>query len=139
MEAFTTFLANNYLWFLVIAIILIFALIGYFVDASEQKKGVSSIVKQKSVEKDIHDVAKEAANKSLNSAIYDAGRKNVVQSQNSNMNMGTNKIYSNNNTINSIEMPQIKNTITEMPATNNNQNTHINQSQNSAGFEVLNK
>ena len=56
MEAFTTFLANNYLWFLVIAIILIFALIGYFVDASEQKKGVSSIVKQKSVEKDIHDL-----------------------------------------------------------------------------------
>ena len=74
MEAFTTFLANNYLWFLVIAIILIFALIGYFVDASEQKKGVSSIVKPKPVEKDIHDLAKSAANKSLNSAINDMGR-----------------------------------------------------------------
>ena len=36
MDAFLTFLANNYFWFLIIALILIFSLIGYFVDASEQ-------------------------------------------------------------------------------------------------------
>lgn len=70
MEVFTTFLANNYFWFLIIALVLIFALIGYFVDASEQKKGISSIVKEKTVDKDINDLAKLAGNKSLNSAIY---------------------------------------------------------------------
>ena len=33
MNNITTFLANNYIWFLVIGIILIFALIGYIVDS----------------------------------------------------------------------------------------------------------
>lgn len=70
MEAFTTFLANNYFWFLIIALVLIFALIGYFVDASEQKKGISSIVKEKTPDKDMNDIAKLAGNKSLNSVIY---------------------------------------------------------------------
>lgn len=40
MNNLTTFLANNYIWFLVIGIILIFALIGYIVDSKniEQEK-----------------------------------------------------------------------------------------------------
>ena len=131
MEAFTTFLANNYLWFLVIAIILIFALIGYFVDASEQKKGVSSIVKQKPVEKDIHDLARSAANKSLNSAINDAGRNFQNQNQNTS--------YSNYNKVNNMEMPQMNNTITEMNANQNMQNANPNQASNPVGFDVLSK
>lgn len=135
MEAFTTFLANNYLWFLVIAIILIFALIGYFVDASEQKKGVSSIVKQKPVEKDIHDLARSAANKSLNSAINDAGR----NFQNQNINQNLNTSYSNYNKVNNMEMPQMNNTITEMNANQNMQNANPNQASNSVGFDVLSK
>ena len=130
MEAFTTFLANNYLWFLVIAIILIFALIGYFVDASEQKKGVSSIVKPKPVEKDIHDLAKCAANKSLNSAINDMGRNYQNQSVNTS--------YSNNK-ITNMEMPQMNNTITEMNSNQNMQNLNANQAANPVGFDVLNK
>lgn len=130
MEAFTTFLANNYLWFLVIAIILIFALIGYFVDASEQKKGVSSIVKPKPVEKDIHDLAKSAANKSLNSAINDMGRNYQSQSVNTS--------YSNNK-ITNMEMPQMNNTITEMNSNQNMQNLNANQAANPVGFDVLNK
>lgn len=130
MEAFTTFLANNYLWFLVIAIILIFALIGYFVDASEQKKGVSSIVKPKPVEKDIHDLAKSAANKSLNSAINDMGRNYQNQSVNTS--------YSNNK-ITNMEMPQMNNTITEMNSNQNMQNLNANQAANPVGFDVLNK
>ncbi len=116
MEAFTTFLANNYLWFLVIAIILIFALIGYFVDANEQKKGISSIVKQKPVEKDIHDLAKEAGNKSLNSAI------NATNTQNMMPNLKTEQ--------NNVAM---QNTITEM-----NQNMQ-NSNANPVGFDVLKK
>ena len=135
MEAFTTFLANNYLWFLVIAIILIFALIGYFVDANEQKKGVSSIVKQKPVEKDIHDLARSAANKSLNSAINDAGR----NFQNQNINQNLNTSYSNYNKVNNMEMPQMNNTITEMNANQNMQNANPNQASNSVGFDVLSK
>ena len=133
MEAFTTFLANNYLWFLVIALILIFALIGYFVDASEQKKGVSSIVKQKPVEKDIHDLASKAANKSLNSAINDAN----------NLNMQNQNAYSSftnyNNIPNNIEMPQMNNTITEMNPTQNMQKNNAQQTTNPVGFDVLKK
>ena len=33
MNNLTTFLANNYIWFLVVGIVLIFALIGYIVDS----------------------------------------------------------------------------------------------------------
>lgn len=32
MEGFLNFLANNYIWFLMVAILLIFALIGYLID-----------------------------------------------------------------------------------------------------------
>lgn len=118
MEGFTTFLANNYLWFLVIAIILIFALIGYFVDASEQKKGVSSIVKPKNEEKDIHDLAKAAAHKSLNTAISDASR--GIQNMN-----------------NTHQNPN-QNTITEMDSQSNTQFSN-NTTSNPIGFDVLNK
>ena len=37
MEGFTNFLVNNYIWFLIVALILIFALIGYLVDTKEDK------------------------------------------------------------------------------------------------------
>lgn len=37
MDSFVTFLSDNYVWFLVITIILLFALIGYFVDARKTK------------------------------------------------------------------------------------------------------
>ena len=37
MQAFIDFLVNNYLWFLVISLILVFALIGYLVDTNEKK------------------------------------------------------------------------------------------------------
>ncbi len=36
MQAFIDFLVNNYLWFIIVSIILIFALIGYLVDTSEK-------------------------------------------------------------------------------------------------------
>ena len=74
MVAFTDFLANNYLWFLVVSLILLFALIGYFVDQSEQKKGVSMFQKIKVEDKDLHDLAVAAANKTLNTAVTDAAR-----------------------------------------------------------------
>ena len=36
MQTFIDFLAGNYLWFIIIALILVFALIGYLVDTSER-------------------------------------------------------------------------------------------------------
>lgn len=65
MEAFTNFLANNYLWFLIIALLLLFSLIGYFVDQSEQKKGISRFNKQEE-ELDLKSLASMAQNKTLN-------------------------------------------------------------------------
>lgn len=38
MQTFIDFLVNNYLWFLVISLILIFALIGYLVDTTTKQK-----------------------------------------------------------------------------------------------------
>jgi len=72
MDAFTDFLARNYLWFLVISIVLLFALIGYFVDQREQKKGISKINKPKEPEVNIEDLQALAQNKSLNNAVSDA-------------------------------------------------------------------
>lgn len=38
MEGFLDFLANNYIWFLMVAILLVFALIGYLIDNKETKE-----------------------------------------------------------------------------------------------------
>lgn len=72
MTAITDFLVHNYFWFLVITLVLIFALIGYFVDEKERKKGLSLIDKPKEPEKNIHDLAVNAVNKSLNTAVNDS-------------------------------------------------------------------
>ncbi len=68
MEVFTNFLANNYLWFLVIALLLLFSLIGYFVDQSEQKKGISKFNKQNE-EIDLKSLASMAQNKTINGVL----------------------------------------------------------------------
>ena len=75
MQGFTDFLMNNYLWFLVASIILIFALIGYFVDQHEQKKGVSMINKPKEKEVDLQELANLVQNRSINSAITESLKK----------------------------------------------------------------
>ena len=38
MEAFTSFLASNYVWFVVVTLILLFALVGYLIDVKDIKK-----------------------------------------------------------------------------------------------------
>jgi len=115
MIAFIDFLVNNYLWFLVISLILTFALIGYFVDQEEQKKGISKINVEKPVEKDIHELAASAGNKSLNTAVTDA-----VKNTN---------VYSNYN--NAPVQEPASNTIIDV---NSNQNTST-----PLGFDVLKK
>ena len=43
MQAFIDFLVNNYLWFIIVSVVLIFALIGYLVDTSEEPNRVSKM------------------------------------------------------------------------------------------------
>lgn len=43
MQTFIDFLVNNYLWFIIIALILVFALIGYLVDTSERANKKSGL------------------------------------------------------------------------------------------------
>ncbi len=38
MQEFINFLGNNYIWFLIVAIVLIFALIGYLIDTKNSKE-----------------------------------------------------------------------------------------------------
>ncbi len=102
MQGFTDFLVNHYLWFLIISIILVFALIGYFVDQNEQKKGVSTINKPKEKEVDLQQLASIAQNKSINSAISEAAQKSVPNIPNMPMNGQANTItdMTTNSTIN---------------------------------------
>ena len=43
MDTIITFLADNYIWFLVVTLILIFALIGYLVDTKKDERFTQSI------------------------------------------------------------------------------------------------
>jgi len=67
MDAFTNFLANNYVWFLIISLILIFALIGYLVDINEMKNGKRQ--KKKKEELKVVDFSTVDQSKSLNESI----------------------------------------------------------------------
>lgn len=56
METFIDFLINNYLWFLIIFLIIIFALIGYLVDsvAPKSKSKMKTMQKNVSYDKKVH-------------------------------------------------------------------------------------
>lgn len=111
--AFTDFLANNYLWFLVVTLILVFALIGYFVDQNEQKMGVSKINKVDLEQDKIAELERLAQNKALGETI-----------NNQKVNMGN--IVNNMNSDNRI-------TDLSMPELNKSDNT------SQVGFDVLTK
>ncbi|MBE6161772.1 MAG: hypothetical protein E7158_06105 [Firmicutes bacterium] len=67
MEGFTNFLANNYVWFLIITLILLFALIGYLVDLKDIKTG--RVKKTKDDDLKIIDFSSIDQTKSLNQSI----------------------------------------------------------------------
>ena len=67
MDAFTNFLANNYVWFLIISLILIFALIGYLVDVNEMKNGKRQRKKKEEIK--VVDFSTVDQSKSLNESI----------------------------------------------------------------------
>ena len=75
MDAFTNFLANNYVWFLIISLILIFALIGYLVDSKEIKSG-KKIKKQKE-ELKVVDFSTIDQSKSLSQSIKEENKSDL--------------------------------------------------------------
>lgn len=78
MEKFISFLVTNYVWFLVGAIILVFALIGYLVDTNTKKKIANGEIIPKAKKEKIkqpktkEDLTKESISEMENVPIGDA-------------------------------------------------------------------
>ena len=126
MEIITNFIINNSTLFIVITAILVFALIGYFVDQNEQKKGISTIIKPKEKELNIKELSSKAQHKSLSSALTDnLNNQNKVSNENANQEQS--------------QMPNQNNGMNGQPV--NNTITDINSGSNSEtiGFNVFKK
>ena len=67
MNVILNFFVNNYIWFLVISLILIFALIGYFTDTTPDERFVQKVELDKELEERL--AAAEAANITLNQMV----------------------------------------------------------------------
>ena len=78
MENILLFLGDNYLWFVIIAIILILALIGYFVDIKKEKEPVFEIG-----EKIDENSLKEKMESVDNIGLSEMMNKNVIHGTNS--------------------------------------------------------
>ena len=68
MDFVIDFLVGNYMWFLVITIILIFSLIGYIVDSREQKE-VSIFDSPQELAKNLEMLAASAQNRTIGDAM----------------------------------------------------------------------
>ncbi len=99
MDAFTNFLANNYVWFLIISLILIFALIGYLVDSKEIKSG-KKIKKQKE-ELKVVDFSTIDQSKSLSQSIKEENKSDLNLDEYVNSNTEKNEINDNTDNKNS--------------------------------------
>lgn len=77
MEAIVSFLADNYIWFLVITLILVFALIGYLVDTKQDERFTKEIELDSELTRKV-EVA-EAANISLNDMVEDTSKKEQIK------------------------------------------------------------
>lgn len=82
MSAILNFLVNNYIWFLVITLILLFALIGYLVDTKKDERFTKKIEIDKEIESRL-DVA-AAANITLNQMVQKQGEESIKELSNSN-------------------------------------------------------
>lgn len=68
MDFIIDFLVANYMWFLVITIILLFALVGYIVDSKEQKD-LSVFDSPQELAKHLEKLAQAAQNKTIGEAV----------------------------------------------------------------------
>lgn len=77
MVQLINFLANNYIWFLVISIILIFALVGYLVDTKQDERFTRAIKFDEELANKI-EIAK-AANITISDMVKDRGKNEQVK------------------------------------------------------------
>lgn len=129
MEALIDFLVNNYLWFLVMTIILIFALIGYIVEDHELKKlqkygGVS-----KDIEQNFEKLAMAAQNKMLGDAVAKTNMANPTMNSSNMMFQGNynsmgnpGMMNSGQNQMNSVMNSSLQNNSVNFPQGNSQQN-----------------
>ncbi|MCI8575200.1 MAG: hypothetical protein HFI09_01890 [Bacilli bacterium] len=127
MDLIIDFLVGNYLWFLVITIVLIFALIGYIVDSKEHKE-VSTFDSPQELARHLEMLAASAQNKTIGEAM------NPQNSYFANIPTSTNP-----NIVNS--MPAEFTNSSVMNAQMNNYSNQMNQNvtRNNSSFEVLSK
>ena len=93
MQTLIDFLVNNYLWFIIISLILIFALIGYLVDTSERENKKKLFSDENLYNTEIAREVKEPV-------------KTTEPLESLNMDMGTEEIQELNKDV--IVMPKIK-------------------------------
>lgn len=76
METIISFLADNYIWFLIITLILVFALIGYLVDIKQDERFTKKI----SLDKEVMDKVEvaETVNLTLNDMVSETQNKDIV-------------------------------------------------------------
>lgn len=84
MSTILDFLVNNYIWFLVIVLMLLFALIGYLVDMKKDERFTKKIEIDKEIESRL-DVA-AAANITLNQMVQKQSQNDIIQNNNPNDN-----------------------------------------------------
>ena len=79
MNAILNFFVDNYVWFLVICFILIFALIGYFVDTKKDERFSTKIEIDRELESKLE--AAGAANLTINEMMKSSNSKDIVQDE----------------------------------------------------------
>ena len=131
MEIFTDFLVNNYMWFLVITIVLVFSLIGYIVDTRENKE-VKEFIDGQEMEQNLKALANAAQNKTIGDAVNKTAHpgvsmNNTIQEMPSTY--GQNNYNQNMNQVAQMQMP-IQNTMNQPIQNSNNVPTN---------FEILGK
>lgn len=92
MESIVTFLSDNYMWFLIITLILIFALIGYLVDVKEDERFTKKVSLDKELTSKVE--AATAVNITLKDMALDSAKKSIESDISS---------ISNHNNINEID------------------------------------
>ena len=123
MDFVIDFLVGNYMWFLVITIILIFALIGYVVDSKEHKE-VSIFDSPQELAKNLEMLAASAQNKTIG----DAMKKND-QNFSVNMNPMNQSVPTNSNFQQPVQYSQ-----NVMPSNSTSVMNSNNMMQNSQGM-----
>ncbi len=147
MEAVIDFLVNNYMWFLVMTIILIFALIGYLVEDHELKKSQAYGGVSKEIEQNFERLAAAAQNQTLFDAISKTNGMNQMNSMNQiepnpNYVMNQPMVNANQSVINN-QNQSMNSNINNMNMVSNQMNMQnmngMGQYPNNNGFQVLNK